>query len=123
MVEVVEKAGSKLKSTNVQILSCQNPKDLKGAYHSQTLHHWVFTSSPQQSPSSQLHPALLLSSSQYPSPCHCGDPQILVEVVVVVVVVVVEVVVENAGSRLKFTNAQIRLDVLTNHCRLKLLAC
>ena len=90
---------------------------LQGAYHSQTLHHWVFTSSPQQSPPSQLHPASLLSSSQYPSPCHCGDPQILVEVVVVVVVVEV---VENAGSRLKFTNAQIRQDVLTGQCRLKL---
>ena len=92
-------------------------KMLQGAYHSQTLHHWVFTSSPQQSPPSQLHPASLLSSSQYPSPCHCGDPQILVEVVVVVVVVEV---VENAGSRLKFTNAQIRQDVLTGQCRLKL---
>ena len=32
------------------------------------------TLSPQQAPSSQLHPALLFSSSQSSSVANCGDP-------------------------------------------------
>ena len=45
-----------------------------GPKHSQSVQKVLSTSSPQQAPSSQLHPALLFSLSQAASVAHSGAP-------------------------------------------------
>ena len=69
------------------------------SWHSHNLQYFLSTLSPQQAPLSQLHPTLLLSSSQNESIAYHGDPQPTVEEVVVVFFVVVVVEPPALGSR------------------------